>query len=1024
MKRENYRVPVWFAYTLAFILIILLTFGALHTMGRSTIWSLDGIAQHYPILKEFYQILHGTAHQSLFSWSWNLGLGADQMTTFAYYVVGDPFSYLIALFPANQLELGYTLLTLLRLYVVGLAFIALAKQFHFRRAGTLIGALIYTFNGFTFYVSYHHPFFLLPMILFPLLCLTIDRILHGHSWIWLALVTAIVLICNVYFAYLLAIGAALFLFIRYFDLRIKHTQLPKLWQLCLRFGLAIVLALLVAAVILLPTALAMISSSRVGGATFANGLTWYPEIYYRTLPDNLLTSNGTIYYWATIATSGIVLIAMVWSMRRFRQYLAINVTLILIAVGLLIPAVSATLNVMSTPSNRWLLMAQLVFGLLAATLIDHLNLFDQRDFWWLTGVTVIFIILIWIANGFIFKFRDIQTLLYVIFFMFVWLMSLILLNPHHVLQFKLGMLGVVMLNTIAIGLSFYSSNYSGAPANELPTKTAAKWSVDYFDRADQYLNRIDHSFYRTATSNNYYSMLTVGNDIPMLLNTHTISSYYSVQNGDVNTFNQQLANSQNSMNNPTSDVDTRTSLLSLLNVKYLFARQDDVANHQAMPYGFNQLKTAKGHAAILKDRPVFGVGNGTGTAILKNKYALPLAYTQSSQITPKTFNSLSAIQKQQSLLQGAAVTHKIDGLKQATLTSTTHQAAYSVKLTSEPVLTIPDAINYRLTHNIKKSMSASVKTNLKPSEAMKYAAATGLETPSATVQKLLADNQATIDNNTEANQHGLKAMTSDVLGTPQTYQLKLKHPSRYQKTELYVDLSGITTTFSTTSDRLTQLSQQSKLAGTPLSRGEKTANWRSVTNSPLFDAYTLNVSTSGGKTIFNQLGINNLSDYEPKHHLLINLGYSDKVRKTINLSFIGANQIHFKHVKVVAVPYGKAYRQQTKQLQSTGLTHQHVTNNTVEGTSTATTRRILTTSIPYSTGWQLSVDGKKQATQVVNSGFVGAILPKGQHQITLRYQTPGLRLGLWLSILGVSLSLVLTAGEIAKWYLTRVQDRR
>ncbi|WP_252898626.1 YfhO family protein [Secundilactobacillus odoratitofui] len=205
---------------------------------------------------------------------------------------------------------------------------------------------------------------------------------------------------------------------------------------------------------------------------------------------------------------------------------------------------------------------------------------------------------------------------------------------------------------------------------------------------------------------------------------------------------------------------------------------------------------------------------------------------------------------------------------------------------------------------------------------------------------------------------------------------------------------------------------------------KKTANWRSITNSPLFDAYTLNVSTSGGKTIFNQLGINNLSDYEPKHHLLINLGYSDKVRKTINLSFIGANQIYFKHVKVVAVPYGKTYRQQTKQLQSTGLTHQHVTNNTVEGTSTATTRRILTTSIPYSKGWQLSVDGKKQATQVVNSGFVGAILPKGQHQITLRYQTPGLRLGLWLSILGVSLSLVLIAGEIAKWYLTRVQYRR
>lgn len=1007
MKRKINQLPVWLTYTLAFIIITSVSFGALAATGHSTIWNLDGIAQHYPILKEFYRILHGTAHQSLFSWSWNLGLGADQMTTFAYYLVGDPFSYLIALFPAHQIELGYTLLTILRLYVVGIAFIALARHFHFKPAGQVFGALIYTFNGFAFYVSYHHPFFLLPMIFFPLLCLTIDRILQGKSWWWFGIVTAVILICNVYFAYLMAFGALIFLIIRHFDLSRKGVTLPKLWQLILRLLSGVIIAIMISAIILLPNILAMMNSSRMGGSIFANNLHWYPEIYYRTLPDNILTSNGDIYYWALIATSGLSLIAMIWTMRRFKRYLALNITSILIAIGLLFPAVAATLNVMSTPSNRWLMMAQLVFALTAATLVDHLSDFTSRDFFWLTGVIAGLIIIIWIANGDLFKFRQIQLLTYLVFMLFVWLFSLLLLRPQLVKPLQLGLLGLVMLNAITTGLSFYDDNYSGAPANELPTNTASQWSKWYFDGADQYLNQRDKSFYRTSTTNNYYTMTTVGNNIPMLLNTHTISSYYSVQNGDVNRFNQQLANVQNSMNNPTSSADTRGSILSLLNVKYLFAREDDMLNQKAMPYGFQQLKTKQGKPVIIDDHPVYSVGNGTGTAILKNRYALPLVYTQSSQITPAAFEKLTALERQEALLEGASVQKPVSGVAKTHLTTATKHLDYNVQLTSQPILKIPDLINYRLQHNTKHSQSAAIgKAPLSPKEAANYAAATGLDKPSEKVTNLLAQNQTIMDNNAEANQNGLHEMTSDMLGQQQTYALKLKQPKQAQGTELYLDLSGISTQFPDTTKRLNNFATQSQFAGTPLSKGQQKNNWRAIINDPLFNAYTMNIKTSRGKTVYNQFGINNMSDYEPKDHLLINLGYSTKLRKTINLSFTAAEKIHFKHVKVIAVPYGKQYREKTTQLQQTGLTHQRVTNNEVTGSTTGTSKRILTTSIPYSKGWQLRIDGQPQKTQVVNTGFVGAVIPSGTHTIKLTYHTPGLIAGLWLSIVGIILAAV------------------
>ena len=182
------RIKKWspvISYTILFFTVVFLTYTIPFLAGHNLIWNVDGISQHYPILMEFQRILQGKAHQSLFGWSWNLGLGADQLATFAYYVVGDPFSYLIAFFPADKVALGYQLLVILRLYFVGIAFLIWTSHFHFSRISRLIGTLIYTFSGYDFYVSLHHPFFLLPMIIFPLLCFGIDHLVIGHAWEWL-----------------------------------------------------------------------------------------------------------------------------------------------------------------------------------------------------------------------------------------------------------------------------------------------------------------------------------------------------------------------------------------------------------------------------------------------------------------------------------------------------------------------------------------------------------------------------------------------------------------------------------------------------------------------------------------------------------------------------------------------------------------------------------------------------------------------------------------------------------------------
>lgn len=63
----------------------------------------------------------------------------------------------------------------------------------------------------------------------------------------------------------------------------------------------------------------------------------------------------------------------------------------------------------------------------------------------------------------------------------------------------------------------------------------------------------------------------------------------------------------------------------------------------------------------------------------------------------------------------------------------------------------------------------------------------------------------------------------------------------------------------------------------------------------------------------------------------------------------------------------------------------------------------LITSIPYDKGFEIWIDGKKRNSEIVNTAFLGAVLPKGDHSITIVYHSPGIWLGKLFSCLGVIL---------------------
>ncbi|KZT84059.1 hypothetical protein Nizo1840_1374 [Lactiplantibacillus plantarum] len=1015
------KIPLVVWYTAMFVVIATITYSGLFLAGRTLIWEVDGIAQHFPILLEFQRILQHHPQQ-LFSWSWNLGLGADQLTTFSYYVVGDPFNYLVAFVSRAHLEWAYQALILLRLYFVGLAFLGFSRQFKFKRVSQLIGALTYTFTAYTFYVGMHHPFFLLPMIWFPLLCWAIERVLRGRHWLPLSLITAVVILSNFYFAYLLALGGLIYALVRYWSRRRDHLAMRSFGQLFWRLLVAVGLGVMMAGVLLVPSLLAMLTATRAS-FNFANGLTSYPINYYVNLPNRLLTNGGSVQYWVTLGLSSISFIAIIYTLRHFKRYWVLNWVLVVMMIGILLPQFAAVFNVFSTPSNRWLLMATLVFAYATMAFMDQVTALTAADLKWLAGISGGLLVVIWLINGFYLNIRKHDIATYLILLAFIGILlakrSLKLTNR----QFYVLLLGVVTLNLANNGLGWLSINTNSNSTEQLRQGAAMKWVKNYFDGAQKSLSTTGQ-FYRTALAPNYYTMRSAESDVPMVLGTHTVGSYFSVQNGYVGAFSQALGNSEYAMNSPLGSLDGRTTMYNLLGVKYLFAREDQLKN-QALPAGYEVVKMKTGEPKIFADKFIYGMSNHTGTILLKSKNALPLVYTQRHQISQRQFNQLSAVDREQALLQGAVTTQPVSGVKTVKPTVTGKNVAYTVQADTTNVLdTLDKVIIYRNQHatgasnNVLTKLPADTIT-LTPEQRESLTPATGLTKPSNRVLNLIAANQKLVQKNQENNANGLTSMVSDVQGHQMPYQLTIQHPKKYRNTELYLVLDGISYRRSSIKHALTTSQNTNVFTARPYTKVDYLNDVRDGLKGNLSaSGYSLTAQTTDNLTSFSQLGTTNMSDYEPRTSAVINLGYSKHARKLITLNYTSIRSLHFKSAKLIAVPLGKTYRQRTRQLQASGLKHQQVTNDQITGTTTTNAATVLTTSIPYSTGWQLQVDGRTVKTQVVNKGFVGAKLTAGHHRIRLTYHTPGLKIGVWLSFIGGVISIL-----IACWWWIRKRGR-
>ncbi|MCR5102558.1 MAG: YfhO family protein, partial [Butyrivibrio sp.] len=163
--------------------------------------------------------------------------------------------------------------------------------------------------------------------------------------------------------------------------------------------------------------------------------------------------------------------------------------------------------------------------------------------------------------------------------------------------------------------------------------------------------------------------------------------------------------------------------------------------------------------------------------------------------------------------------------------------------------------------------------------------------------------------------------------------------------------------------------------------------------------------------------------YSGWHDYIVNMGYSQDSISKIEITFPEKGTYSYTDMKVVCQGMenieARIVDLKQESLENVDLHKNPISymTNEITGTITNATDKILLFNIPYQDGWTAYVDGKKVSLSKANTMFMAISLPAGEHDIRLTYNTPGIVLGLILSVIGFISLISICIYEKKKAYI-------
>lgn len=872
-------------YTLMFLLMCIVAFLPFFTEGKSFVWGAgveDGLSQHFSALayygealrEFFHNLLAG--HPKLVMWDMSLGYGADILSTLNYYAIGDPLNLLYGFVSPKNTETMYDFMILLRMYLAGITFIMYARKMKKRSYGTVIGALVYVFSGFCFRLGLRHPFFINPMIYFPLLCLGIEKIYQRERPYVFIFAVCVSAMSNYYFLYMLTIFAVIYAWIRFYKYT-EENKMKNFFLTILKFGMYYTLGIAMAAVILLPSVIGFLGNGRYGKGVDWKSLIVYPGKYYLLFIENFIGygnmgSNTNAGYLPIV---GIVVLFTLFSQRmKHKKY---RVAFIASIIALILPIFGYAFNGFSYANNRWAFALSFIVALLTAEMYPRLFVMSKRQQIGIGAGIIIYTVFCIIVNASgeeILKNKGIMAACGLIAVFYILL--LIFQRLGYDTQKRIVRVSMAILLLISVGVHGY---YRFDPKEYAYTQEFMDQGQAYRTLKEDNIRMLskvnDPSVYRVHAEGYRYKNYGLINHL------NTISGYYSITAKCVtdtikgyDTLGMQYADKY-------KGVDQRLGLLSLAGVKYITVAHNsqvakDVSSKGDVPYGVEK-QSKKGNITLYK-----------------NKYALPFAYAYDSYMTEQQYEQLNGIGKEQAML--------------AQIILNQHPADKEIQ------------------HNEQRN-DPDIQTISLPE--------TRISSPKG---KKYADITVPVEKDKE------------------TYL--------YFKNLVYHGKKNGDDNFILT--------------------GRKGTKGILVTQNDVQQKIHI-------QSTFNPY-------YFGRKDYIVKINHqTSKAKEKVRLNFLSPGEYEFDDISLITVPK-KDVLARLKERKENSMKQIQYEGNHFRGVYHAKKDQILCVTIPYSKGWKATVNGNRTKIYKANGMFMGIIMKKGTQSVKLDYETPGLKIGAWISL--------------------------
>lgn len=636
--RKKARRTYILAYTILFCMFAGIICAYFAIQGKSFIWGpqSDGMRQHYISLVYYGEFLRSLPRQIFVEhtfpmWDFQMGYGADILTTLHYYTIGDPLNLLSALVPPRYTEYLYDFLILLRMYLAGAAFSAYCLYRGRTHAATLLGALIYTFSGWILFCGFRHPLFINPCIYFPLLLLGVEKIFRGTprktaSWLYVGMV-AVSALSNFYFFYMMGILVVVYGIFRYFSL-FGRRGLKSAPGWALRFALYSVTGILIAMPILLPVLSAVAETGRLNAGPYVPGS--YSSYYYFNLIPALF---GKFQSHHTIIGVSVICLPCLAILFLRKGKWALKAGFLFLLMLLCVPFAGHILNGFTYATNRFSWAMVLMLSYLFVLGYPYLFRLKPR----LHLLAALSLLLYAAYVTFVPVLRDAWSLKTAVLAAAAALILLAARTPlrnNRSLQFVFAFVAATAGILVNVNYNFSpQSNPRSAIKDFVDSGTAYDLAYSSLSEEIAKLPDIaDYRFEQMGTELQFNSSL--------LTRQNSGQYFFSLVNGNFNRYQEETG-----FNKPyeqrMQNQNGRAFLMKLASMRYFTGRQKYV------PYGYEKLSDF--------EAPAPKQGETKNAVIWEDKNALSFAYTYDRYIPKDTYLSMSIAARQQAMLQGVVL---------------------------------------------------------------------------------------------------------------------------------------------------------------------------------------------------------------------------------------------------------------------------------------------------------------------------------------------------------------------------------